>query len=65
MVVQRLTAAIGRNIEKAAGKALAKNGEGLSLLKKVSSAAKDGGDEASKLAKTPKFDTRKQFRLTS
>lgn len=64
-IQQKLTAAIGRNIEKATGKVLAQNGGDLSLLKRVSKAAKDGGDEAKKNAKTPKFDTRKQFLLTS
>lgn len=60
-----MTAAIGRNIERATGKTLAQNGGGLSLLKRVSEAAKNGGDEVSKSASVPKFDTRKQFRLTS
>lgn len=45
---------------------LSKSGGKLSLLRKVSEAAgAAGGDEASAKAKTPKFDTRKQFRLTS
>lgn len=60
-----MTAAIARNIERATGKQLTQNGGDLSLLKKVSGAAKSGGDEQSKNARTPKFDTRKQFRLTS
>lgn len=63
--LQKLTAAIGRNIERATGKVLAQNGGDLSLLKRVSKAAKDGGDESKGNAKAPKFNTRKQFRLTS
>lgn len=41
------------------------NGGDLSMLKRVSSAAKNGGDESSKYASVPKFKTRKQFRLTT
>lgn len=63
--LQKLTAAIGRNIERTAGKRLSQNGGDLSVLKRVSKAAKGGGDESSKNAKVPKFNTRKQFRLTS
>ncbi|PXF40156.1 hypothetical protein BWQ96_10124 [Gracilariopsis chorda] len=62
---KKLTAAIGRNIEKVAGKRLMQNGGDLSLLKRVSRAAKSGGDEVSKKTNAPRFDTRKQFRLTS
>lgn len=64
-VWQKLTAAIGRNIERTTGKQLMQNGGDLSLLKRVADASKSGGDEASRAAATPKFDTRKQFRLTS
>lgn len=62
---QKLTAAIGRNIERATGKLLSQNGGQLSMLKRVSKAAADGGDEAKTTAQIPKFNTRKQFRLTS
>lgn len=62
---KKLTAAIGRNIERATGRSLSQNGGDLSVLKKVASAAKSGGDESSKNAKAPKFNTKKQFRLTS
>lgn len=60
-----MTAAIARNIERCTGKALMQNGGDLSLLKRVAGAAKGQGDEKSKTVKAPKFDTRKQFRLTS
>lgn len=60
-----MTAAIARNIERATGKQLSQNGGDLSLLKRISKAAKSGGDEVSKTATAPKFNTRKQFRLTS
>lgn len=62
---KKLTAAIARNIERTTGKRLIQNGGDLSVLKKVSGAAKGGGDEGSKTASAPKFNTRKQFRLTS
>lgn len=62
---KKLSAAIGRNIERATGKRLVQSGGDLSLLKRVSKASKDGGDESSKSASVPKFNTRKQFRLTS
>lgn len=62
---QKLTAAIGRNIERTTGKRLNQNGGNLSVLKKVAKAAKSSGDESSKTAKAPKFNTKKQFRLTS
>lgn len=65
MFSQKLTAAIGRNIERATGKVLSQNGGDLSVLKRVSKAAQNGGDELKTNAKAPKFDTRKQFRLTS
>lgn len=65
MSSKKLTAAIGRNIERATGKVLSQNGGDLSLLKRVSRASKEGGDEVNKNAKEPKFNTRKQFRLTS
>lgn len=60
-----MTAAIGRNIEKQASMLLSQNGGDLSVLKRVSAGAKKGGDEASKVATAPKFNTRKQFRLCS
>lgn len=63
--MQKLTAAIARNIEKETSQCLNRNGGKLSLLKKVENAAKKGGDEASAGATMPKFNTRKQFRLTS
>lgn len=62
---QKVTSAIGRNIERTTGKRLVQNGGDLSLLKRVASASKSGGDEASSAATAPKFNTRKQFRLTS
>ncbi|CAN8068616.1 unnamed protein product [Agarophyton chilense] len=62
---KKLTAAIARNIERVTGKKLVQNGEDLSLLKKVRNAARTGGNEVSAKASAPKFDTRKQFRLTS
>lgn len=62
---QKLTAAIARNIEKETSACLNRNGGKLSLLKKVDDAVKKGGDEASSNAKAPKFNTKKQFRLTS
>lgn len=65
LISQKLTAAIGRNIERTTGKRLSQNGGDLSILKKVAKAAKNGGDESSKIAKAPKFNTKKQFRLTS
>lgn len=64
-LLQKLTAAIGRNIERSTGKRLMQNGGDLALLKRVGKASKGGGDEASKSAVAPKFNTRKQFRLTS
>lgn len=63
--LKKLTAAIVRNIEKQTTACLSRNGGKLALLKKVNEAAKKGGDELSSKATVPKFDTRKQFRLTS
>lgn len=63
--IQKMTAAIARNIERTTGKKLTQNGGDLSILKRVAAAAKGTGDEAKKTATAPKFDTRKQFRLRS
>lgn len=63
--MQKMTAAIARNIERVTSKKLMKNGGDLALLKRVGKGAKGNGDEAFKGVKAPKFNTRKQFRLKS